>query len=125
MRGPARHDQDDTLVALRAFRHFLQEFQPSAGADPWMAFGDYLPYAIAFQLMPEWGERFAGLRQPAPGSTGFLSGFTNVGLAGAFSAAVCSHAPPASTLPHHGSSGFGHGTGPGGHSGSGGHGGHG
>ena len=56
-----------------------------------MAYGDCLPYAIAFQLMPEWGERFAGLRPPdtlapgglhlAPGSAGFLSGFTNAGLA--------------------------------------------
>jgi len=66
MRGPARHDQDDTLVALRAFRHFLQEFQPSAGADPWMAFGDYLPYAIAFQLMPEGASVSPGSGSPPP-----------------------------------------------------------
>jgi hypothetical protein len=98
-----------------------------------MAYGDCLPYAIAFQLMPEWGERFAGLRPPdtpapggwhlAPGSAGFLSGFTNAGVAGAFTAAVCSHAPPASTFSHHGGSGYGHGGGFGGHGGYGGHGG--
>ena len=70
MGGPAVHDQDDTLAILRAFRGFLQDFQPSADGDPWMAYGGYLPYAVAFQLMPEWGERFAGLRPPdslAPG----------------------------------------------------------
>jgi hypothetical protein len=134
MGGQGGHDQDDTLAVLRAFRRFLQEFQPSPVAEPWMAFGGYLPYAIAFQLMPEWGERFAGLRppdspasggyDPAPGSTGFLSGFTNIYVVGAFTAAVCSHAPPASTFSHHGGSGYGHGTGLGGHSGFGGHGGH-
>jgi hypothetical protein len=133
MGGPTGQDQDDTLAILRAFRGFLQEFQPSADADPWMAYGDCLPYAIAFQLMPEWGERFAGLRPPdtlapggwhlAPGSAGFLSGFTNAGVAGAFTAAVCSHAPPASTFSHHGGSGHGHGGGFGGHGGYGGHGG--
>jgi hypothetical protein len=133
--GPAGPDQDDTLAALLAFRRFLQELQPPADADPWMVFGDYVPYAIAFQLMPEWGERFAGFRpsdspapggyQPALGSTGFLAGFTNVSVADAFTAAVCSHAPPASTFSHHGGSGSGHGSGFGGHSGSAGHGGHG
>ena len=133
MGGPSGQDQDDTLAILRAFRRFLLEFRPPADADPWTAFGDYLPYAIAFQLMPEWGERFAGLRppgslapggyQPAPCSAKFLSGFTNAGIAGAFTAAVCSHAPPASIFSHHGGSGYGHGSGFGGHSGSGGHGG--
>jgi hypothetical protein len=125
--GPARPDQDDTLAALRAFRRFLQDLQPSAAADPWMAFGDYLPYAIAFQLMPEWGERFAGLRppgsvasggyQPAACSTGFLRGFTNAGAAGAFTAAVCAHAQPATTFSHHGGPSYMHGSGLGGHTG--------
>ena len=131
--GPSGQDQDDTLAILRAFRSFLRDFQPPADADPWMAYGSYLPYAIAFQLMPEWGERFAGLRppdslalggfQPAPGSAEFLSGFANAAVAGAFTAAVCSHAPPASTLSHHGGSGSGHGSGFGDHGGYGGHGG--
>lgn len=131
--GSAGQDQDDTLAALRAFRRFLQTFQPSADADPSRAFGDYMPYAIAFQLMPEWGERFAGLRppdslardgyQPALGGTGFLSGFPGIGVAGAFASAVCSRVPPASTFSHHGGSGFDHGSGFGGHSGFAGHGG--
>jgi hypothetical protein len=131
--GPAGRDQDDMLAILQTLRGFLQDFHPSADADPWMAYGGYLPYAIAFQLMPEWGERFAGLRPPdtlapggfqtAPGSAGFLSGFTNAGIAGAFTAAVCSHAPPASTFSHHGSAGYGHGSGFEGHGGYGGHGG--
>jgi hypothetical protein len=125
--SPGGPGQDDTRAALRSFRGFLRDFEPSAAADPWTAFGAFLPYAIAFQLMPEWGERFAGLRppdtlarggyQPAPGSARFVPGFSN------FAAAVCIHAPPASTFAHHGGSGYGHGTGFGGHSGFGGHGG--
>jgi hypothetical protein len=128
MGGPAGQDQDDTLAILRAFRGFLRDFQPSADGDPWMAYGGYLPYAVAFQLMPQWAERFAGLRPPdnlapgdfqpaAPGSAGFLSGFTNAGVTGAFTAAVCSDALPASTFSHRGGAGHGHGSGFGGHGG--------
>jgi hypothetical protein len=121
--------EDETLATLRAFRGFLQELDPAAETDPWTAFGDYLPYAIAFQLMPAWGERFAMLTPPGhPATDGFRPdarwGFgSDLTVAGAFTMAVCSHAPPVGTPSHHGGSAAGH---PGafGHHG-GGHGGHG
>ena len=69
-----------------------------------------MPYAIAFQLMPGWGERFAWLRppdslapggyQPVLGSAGFLSGFTNMYVAGAFTAAVYRHRGHIAETPH-------------------------
>jgi hypothetical protein len=120
--------------ADRAFCGFLRALDPAAETDPWTAFGDYLPYAIAFQLMPAWGERFAMLTPPGHlgadrfwSDASWVSGnnLTWAGALAGFTTAVCSHVPPAGPPSHHGGSDAGHAGAFGHHGGHGGHDGHG
>jgi hypothetical protein len=128
--------EDETMATLRAFCGFLRDLDPAAETDPWTAFGDYLPYAIAFQLMPAWGERFAMLTPPGqsaarPGAWwGFRNDLPMASALAGFTTAVCSHVPPVGHPSHHDGSAaghagaFGHHGGHGGHDGHDGHGGH-
>ena len=101
--------EDETMATLRAFCGFLRDLDPAAETDPWTAFGDYLPYAIAFQLMPAWGERFAMLTPPGHlgadrfwSDASWVSGnnLTWAGALAGFTTAVCSHVPPVGPVSH-------------------------
>jgi hypothetical protein len=83
------------LATLQAFRVYLRKFQPPS-ADPWIAYREYLPYAIMFGLARQWDERFAGLgARPALPPWINPEGGEELSLT-AFSAAVSSHV---SSLP--------------------------
>jgi hypothetical protein len=122
--------EDETMATLRAFCGFLRDLDPAAETDPWTAFGDYLPYAIAFQLMPAWGERFAMLTPPGqsaarPGAWwGFRNDLPMASALAGFTTAVCSHVPPVGHPSHHDGSAAGHAGAFGHHGGHGGHDGH-
>jgi len=81
---------DDLLATLQDFRAYLRKFQPPP-ADPWIAYREYLPYAIMFGLARQWDERFAGLG-PLPALPPRIApeGSEDLSLT-AFSAAVSSH----------------------------------
>jgi hypothetical protein len=113
--GHLAQDQSEAMVTVRAFRNFLREFEPEAETDRWAAFGDYLPYAIAFQLMPAWREQFARLMPPErPAADGYWydewggsDATTGSGFVG-FTTAVCSQSQFIGTHAHSGGSASGH-----------------
>jgi hypothetical protein len=109
-----RHDPADELGAtLLAFQGYLREFQPPA-AEPWTAYREYLPYAIAFGLMKQCDERFARLA-PGPAAPGWrpLPEGEDLSVT-AFAAATSTHVSSAADV----SGGSGH------HGGAADHGGH-
>src|SRR5215475_8529586 len=118
----ARESGAATAVAtVRAFRSYLTRLQPT-GTDARDRFREYLPYAVAFGLTPEWAERFAVLESSASvaaGSYGFAGNDQTLALGAVFANAACTHIH--SAVGHGGSGSWGGHTG--GH-GYGGHGGH-
>lgn len=109
-----------TRKQLRTFRQYLNGLV-SNGPGTWETLRDYLPYAVAFGLMPEWSGRFPG--PPGHTTDGALSanqggGLNQYALAAAFSSAACAHVH--SVASHSGFSGAG-GHHAGGVSGHGGH----
>jgi hypothetical protein len=105
-----KHDgADDLLAALQAFRAYLRRFQPPPD-DPWLAYREYLPYAIMFGLTRQWDERFAGL-EPGPALLPRIvpEGGEDLSLT-AFSAAASSHVSSVSDFSasgDHGAAGHG------------------
>jgi hypothetical protein len=120
-----RHDAaDDLLATLQEFRAYLRKFQPPPDG-PWIAYREYLPYAIMFGLARQWDERFAGL-EPLPALPPRIApeGSEDLSLT-AFSAAASSHVssvPDSSAGGDHGAAGHdGHHETYGGHYGGGHH----
>jgi hypothetical protein len=91
--GTSRGDDsgERTREQLRAFRHHLHQLA-RAGSDAEASLGDYLPYAVAFGLMPERSGRFPESPLPkAAGSVPHRGGLNQYALALAFSGAACDH----------------------------------
>jgi hypothetical protein len=90
--GPGDDSGERALRQLRAFRQRLRQMAAS-GSGAQASLGDYLPYAIAFGLMPEWSGRFP--ESPLPEATGPLpypgGGLNQYALAVAFTGAACDH----------------------------------
>ena len=89
--GPGGDSGERIREQLRAFRQHLHQLAP-AGSDA-QALGDYLPYAVAFGLMPEWSGRLP--ESSLPKGTGALPNpgraLNQYALAAAFTGAACDH----------------------------------
>jgi hypothetical protein len=81
-----------TRQQLRAFRQDLSRLT-ATGSDVQASLGDYLPYAVAFGLMPEWSGRFPESRPPKAGRTLPYpgGGLDQSSLAAVFASAACAH----------------------------------
>jgi hypothetical protein len=127
--GPEDDSGERTRRQLRGFRQHLHALAPT-GSDAQASLGDYLPYAVAFGLMPEWSGRFPESSSPqAAGLSPYPRGGLNqYALALAFTGAACDHihsvasqAGYAGVGDHAGSYTHGHGGGFGGGQMDGGH----
>jgi len=90
--SPGDDSGERTRQQLRAFRQHLRQLA-ATGSAAQASLGDYLPYAVAFGLLPEWSGRFP--EPPLPEATGPLpypgGGLNQYALAVAFTGAACDH----------------------------------
>jgi hypothetical protein len=73
MGGSSGQDQDDTRAILRAFRRFLQEFQPPADADPWTAIRRLLALCHRVSADARVGRAFRRTQAARQSGTGRIS----------------------------------------------------